>query len=179
MTRFLTAFAVVLAMCATALTLAAFAESPTDHPPHVERPKAGATAALPLAATGGADITAALSHFTEGIMREQERIAAEQMAAMEAARPRSGSGVAAPRARAGVGDCTGFAIPDDIIWRESRGDPYAVNPSSGAFGCAQVMPFHWAPGGACADLDRYDLDDQRTCVDWLSRGGTRLSPWGG
>lgn len=75
-----------------------------------------------------------------------------------------------------VGDCTGFSIPDYIIQRESGGNPLAVNKSSGAFGCAQVMPMHWN-GGACSDLDRYTIEGQRECVDRLSRGGTNLNPW--
>lgn len=173
------ALAVISVGCTTA-----FAESAADHPPHAAR-RDGASAPLPLAAVGGESDRAAtdpIVAFIEGVVREQERLAAEEAERLEAARraadqPRVAGGTGS--SGSGVGDCTGFAIPDYIIARESGGDPYAVNPSSGAFGCAQVMPFHWAPGGACAGLDPYSIDDQRTCVEWLSQGGTRLSPWGG
>lgn len=80
------------------------------------------------------------------------------------------------RSYGGVGECSGFAIPDYIIERESGGNPQAVNPSSGAFGCGQVMPMHWN-GGACDGLDRTNVDHQRECVDRLSSGGTNLAPW--
>lgn len=180
---FFVGFAVVLVALGAAVgTQAAFDARRTGHESHVERPTAGASAPIPLAVTGGEQPAAVIS-WIEGVARGEwfEGVAAaEEAARVEAARRATAERVAAPRAgSAGVGDCTGFAIPDYIIDRESGGNPYAVNPSSGAFGCAQVMPFHWAPGGACAGLDPYSIDDQRTCVEWLSQGGTRLSPWGG
>lgn len=98
---------------------------------------------------------------------------ADRQAAAQAARPSPTRGVAAYD---GVGECTGFAIPDYVIQRESGGNPYAENRSSGAWGCGQVMPMHWN-GGACSDLDKYSVDDQRECVDRLSSGGTNLRPW--
>lgn len=76
----------------------------------------------------------------------------------------------------GVGDCSGFAIPDYIIERESGGNPQAVNAASGAYGCAQVMPMHWE-GGACDGMDRTNVDHQRECVNRLSSGGSNLQPW--
>lgn len=128
------------------------------------------------AAASGADFPGDVLAFVDELNRVAWIAAVEAEQAREAFAARSAP-VVRPSSYAGVGDCTGFAIPDHIIQRESGGDPYAVNQSSGAFGCAQVMPFHWAPGGACAGLDPYSIDDQRTCVDWLSQGGTRLSPW--
>lgn len=175
-------FIASLVLILVACTVGIAAQHITEHPPHVAPPAAEVTAPPPLAAVGGDSEEAAtdlIVAFGEGVRREQERIAADEMAALEAARPRSGSGSVATGSYEGAGDCTGFAIPDHIIQRESRGNPYAVNSSSGAFGCAQVMPMHWNPGGACAGLDRYSIDDQRTCVEWLSEGGTRLSPWAG
>lgn len=174
---FIASLVLILAACSVGVAIHTL-----QHPPHVAPPAAEVTAPPPLAAVGGDSEEAAtdlIVEFVEGVRREQERIAAEQMAALEAARPRSGSGSVATGSYEGVGDCTGFAIPDHIIQRESRGNPLAVNSSSGAFGCAQVMPMHWNPGGACAGLDKYSIDDQRTCVEWLSEGGTRLSPWAG
>jgi hypothetical protein len=74
-----------------------------------------------------------------------------------------------------VGECTGFAIPDYIIQRESGGNPSAMNPS-GAYGCAQTLLSHYS-GGSCAGLDPYSIDGQRQCVNILSNGGTNLAPW--
>jgi hypothetical protein len=56
---------------------------------------------------------------------------------------------------------------------ESGGDPNAVNPSSGAFGCWQELPSHFAPGGSCAGLDMHTVDGQRECANRLP-----LSAWG-
>jgi len=74
-----------------------------------------------------------------------------------------------------VGECTGFAIPDYIIARESGGNPSAYNPS-GAYGCAQTLLSHYS-SGSCAGLDPYTIDGQRECVYRLSNGGTNLAPW--
>lgn len=149
------------------------------HPPHVAPAAAPVSAPVPLAAVGGdhpGDVFAAFDVWVREVEREQEEREAE--AAMAAARRDPVGSVVGGGTFEGVGDCTGFSIPDAIIHRESRGDPFAVNASSGAFGCAQVMPVHWNPGGACAGLDRFSIEDQRTCVGWLSEDGTRLSPWG-
>lgn len=177
---FLSATFLVFALVLTGLTVqAAFDAAKQSEPPHAAPPKAEVPGPLPLAASG-ADIPgrvpADIIGWIEGVEREQaEREAAE----MAAARSHPVGSVVGGGTFEGVGDCTGFAIPDAIIHRESRGDPFAVNASSGAFGCAQVMPMHWSETGACAGLDRYNIEDQRTCVGWLSEGGTRLSPWGG
>src|SRR5262245_25148149 len=43
-----------------------------------------------------------------------------------------------------AGDLVWRGLPSeflDVIWRESRCDPAAVNPSSGALGLTQIMPF--------------------------------------
>jgi soluble lytic murein transglycosylase-like protein len=43
-----------------------------------------------------------------------------------------------------AGDLAWRGLPSeflDVIWRESRCDPAAVNPSSGALGLTQIMPF--------------------------------------
>jgi hypothetical protein len=74
-----------------------------------------------------------------------------------------------------VGQCSGFAIPDYIIQRESGGNPSAYNPS-GAYGCAQTLLTHYS-GGSCRGLDPYTVEGQRECVNRLSNGGTNLDPW--
>lgn len=75
------------------------------------------------------------------------------------------------------GDCSGSVVPDWIVQRESGGNPSAVNPSSGAYGCYQELPGHFADGGACAGLNMYSVADQKTCASRLSDGGANLSPW--
>ncbi len=82
----------------------------------------------------------------------------------------------AARSYAGVGECTGFVIPDYIIIRESGGNPWAKNPNSDAFGCAQTLLRHYY-GGSCSGLDPYTIQGQRDCVFILSNGGTNLAPW--
>lgn len=78
-----------------------------------------------------------------------------------------------------AGGCSGFSVPDWIIQRESGGDPNAVNPSSGAYGCTQTLPEHYQAGGACAGLDMHSVDGQRQCTYILSAGGTNLAAWSG
>lgn len=137
--------------------------------------------AAPVPEAAGAGTAAQIEAWVRGI-QDAEWFAGVQaeldrQAAAEAARAAQRSAPAAtPRSYGGVGDCTGFAIPDYIIQRESGGNPWAVNKSSGAFGCGQVMPFHWN-GGGCSDLDQWTIEGQRECVDRLSSGGTNLNPW--
>lgn len=84
------------------------------------------------------------------------------------------------RSGGGVGACTGFAIPDYIIERESQGQPFVWNTQgSGAFGCAQTLITHYQGSGQCVGFDPNTLDGQRACVDKLSNHGTNLAPWGG
>jgi hypothetical protein len=44
-------------------------------------------------------------------------------------------------------------IPGYIVACESGGDYGAVNPTSGARGKYQIMPFHYQRGGVCSGLD--------------------------
>jgi hypothetical protein len=77
-------------------------------------------------------------------------------------------------APSGGGACN--AIPGYIVQRESGGNPAAVNSSSGAFGCYQLMPEHFAGGGACADLSR-DQAGQDKCAARLWDGGRGSGNW--
>jgi hypothetical protein len=181
MNRSLAAFCAVMLVVLTASFGAQLLRSDPEHakPDHVAPAAAPALGTLPLAAVGS-DPSPLVAYFATVAYDAQiaeAQHAQEEAARMAQTRSPSVGRVARTGTYEGVGDCTGFAIPDYVIERESGGNPFAVNASSGAFGCAQVMPMHWAPGGACAGLDRYSVDDQRTCVDWLSQGGTRLSPW--
>jgi hypothetical protein len=85
----------------------------------------------------------------------------------------------APAPVATGGDCyDGSPVPAYIITRESGGDPNAVNPSSGAYGCFQELPGHFNSGGACAGLSMYSVADQKVCAQRLIDGsGGTLAPW--
>lgn len=74
----------------------------------------------------------------------------------------------------GGGDCYAGPIPAYIVTRESGGNPYAVNRSSGAYGCFQIMPFVWDAN--CAGLDR-GVAGQIECANRISNGGSNLQPW--
>lgn len=62
-----------------------------------------------------------------------------------------------------------------IMWFESRGDPNAKNPSSGAAGLFQVMPFWWDHYGG----DRYDPTTNVSVASLIlaSQGWTAWSPY--
>ena len=104
---------------------------------------------------------------------EQERLEQERQAQLARSKPVYNA--PAPMGTA-VGECTGFAIPDYIIQRESGGDPNAHNPS-GAHGCSQTLLSHYSGGGSCAGLDPYTVEGQRQCTWILSDGGRNLDPW--
>lgn len=173
-------FAIIISVFG--LSTLAGAEEP--HPPHVLRPTAGAAAPLPLAATGGEDITAALTTWAEGITREHERLAADTMAAT--GRSTSGPSVAADATGACEELASKFGLSPAILWRESRCSTDAYNGTGcggrGCVGAAQLDLGHFEPvspwnpkaAGSCSDLDPGSLDDQAECA-------SRLSPsaWGG
>lgn len=67
-----------------------------------------------------------------------------------------------------------------VLWCESRGDPWATNPSSGAAGLYQHLPRYWADraskaGWAGADI--YDPTANVAVAAWLSAGGSDWSHW--
>lgn len=119
------------------------------------------------AAVALGDFLADLDEWYAGLARAEE--AARQAASAAAAAPRIAPAVT-------VGECTGFAIPDYIIARESGGNPSAYNPS-GAYGCAQTLLSHYSAGRTCDGTDPYTIEGQRECVWRLSNGGTNLAPW--
>lgn len=62
-----------------------------------------------------------------------------------------------------------------LLWAESRGDPGAVNPSSGAAGLFQIMPFWWDHYGG----DRFDpaTNVRVARLIWDQQGYGAWSPW--
>jgi len=162
---------------------------------------AGPTAAAPRSTTAGdqpdpltatADLQVTVGAYVrdvieveriQGVVAGLQQAVGDVIAATVAAEARAAAArrvtprpapVAPAPTGGGSGACTGFAVPDYIIQRESGGNPNAVNSSSGAYGCAQIMPYVWSAN--CSDLSR-DVAGQRECVNRLSNGGTNLSPW--
>lgn len=89
--------------------------------------------------------------------------------------PESGIRTAAPQ-NVAQGGCSDFPLPAAVIQRESGGDPNAVNPSSGTFGCAQLQPFHFtAPNDPCYGMST-DHAGQVACVEALQRVAG-MDPW--
>lgn len=147
--RFAVRVAVIIGLSAALVSL--HISNDPEHPPHLVRAAAPVAIGLPLEVESFAEVTA-LAGYVKGLEdAEAERQAAAAKAAAEAER------MAATRAPSNVtvargGTCEGFAIPGWIVWRESRCDYNAINPSSGAYGAYQIIPSTWA--ASCADLPR-------------------------
>jgi Transglycosylase-like domain len=82
------------------------------------------------------------------------------------------SSTAPPATSAYQGGSGSYSIPESIVMCESGGSYSAVNPSSGAYGAYQIMPFHWT-SGICSDLGR-DPAGQDACAAriWESSGSS-------
>lgn len=155
---------------------AALALTPTTPPTRPPRP-----APAPSPPTAAHSDGLGLQPYTEleqAVRHEAVRtwmltVAANQTAErVRAARIRTSSPVARTTPTVG-GSCAAMkpaGFPDAIILRESGGDPNARN-ASGAFGCAQIMPQHYRPGGACAGMD------YAGCWQRLWNGGAGASNW--
>jgi hypothetical protein len=75
-----------------------------------------------------------------------------------------------PQPPAGTATAGSSPIPQYIVDCESGGSYTAVNPSSGAYGKYQIMPFHWS-SGICRDLDRSPAgQDQCAARIWKTSG---------
>lgn len=159
-----------------------------SEPPHQARPVAAHTAPLPLAATGGEDISAALEHWIEGV--ERDRIAAEQVARLEAVGPGGGSGASSQGARAAGSSCGDDwdCFRECTIDHESRtsGVYGAVSPDGVYRGAFQFIGSTWrsvavnAGYGEWADtpVDLVPAEVQDAVARFLwEHSGTQ--PWGG
>lgn len=104
----------------------------------------------------------------------QQQAAAQQAAAQQRSRPhRSGTSAG------GTGACGGDLPPCCVMMRESRGNPGAVNASSGASGKWQFMPGTWNnymgyPTAASAPAS---VQDQR--ARQVYAGGAGAGNWAG
>ncbi len=65
-----------------------------------------------------------------------------------------------------------------IIARESKGDPNAVNPRTGAAGTYQFMPSTWAGYGGYASAADAPPEVQKQRFDEVYAGGAGASHWG-
>lgn len=111
----------------------------------------------------------------EQARQQQAREDAAAAAAAQASRARPAQPQSSPTMTSGGGgSCYGGVVPDYIVTRESGGNPNAVNPSSGAWGCYQFMPSTWS--SSCSDLSR-DVAGQKECASRISNGGRNLQPW--
>lgn len=80
------------------------------------------------------------------------------------ANPTVRSGPVAPAQNVG-GKCGGAGANDQFIGRESGGNPNAVNPSSGAFGCWQLLP---STAAHCGIGPGSSIAQQAACAGSLS-----------
>jgi Transglycosylase-like domain len=145
---------------------------------HKERP-AAATHFPVEGALVAASRAADVQHFMEAVQAQQldafyQGLAAQAEQAAAAANARKAKS-AAPTGRGGSG---GGCSPDSIVQRESKGDPNAVNTSSGAGGKYQFLPSTWSGyGGYARAQDAPEsVQDERFNEVWA--GGSGSSHWG-
>lgn len=178
MRRFLPIGVAAIGIAALALPLTqAVADSGSTHPPHAERRNAAnlskAVADTSLATYAQA---VALDHYLDAVawsqaVDYQNAVEAAQAAANPRSSGRSGGG------GGGGGTCAG-SIPGNIIYRESKCDPLAVNGRSGAAGKYQVLSSTWAGYGGYSTADQAPESVQDAwAAEAYAAAGCR--PWGG
>lgn len=151
----------------------AVASSGNSHPPHAKRLSAAIIQSGALDATlANQAETAALQQFFEAVAYAQALEAAQAAEAARAHRRSSGGGGASTG-----GTCAG-SIPGHVIYRESKCDPRAVNPRSGAAGKYQILESTWAGYGGYATADQApeEVQDERAAQIYAASG---CRPWGG
>jgi hypothetical protein len=181
--RVLAGFSIIAAMVAAACLFGSVVLDEREHPPHVERPTAGAP--VPLAAVGGEVIDPAPFQIAYAIAINEAiyaQAAVEETARVEAARSTPKRGVASSGGSF-AGDCARLSaelgLPESVLWRESRCSTGAYNATGcggrGCLGAAQLDVGHFAPvspwnssvPGTCSDLD--PISGYAECVSRLPR----------
>jgi soluble lytic murein transglycosylase-like protein len=97
--------------------------------------------------------------------------------ALEAQRAQQARMTAPARTGRGGGS-RGSWNPSSIVQRESKGDPNAVNTSSGAGGKYQFLPSTWAGYGGYARAEEAPESVQDERFDQVWAGGAGSSHWG-
>jgi Transglycosylase-like domain len=120
------------------------------------------------------------ARWIEGYRARQGELflqAAAENEALEALRAQQARMKAPARTGRGGGS-GGGCNPGSIVQRESKGDPNAVNPSSGAGGKYQFLPSTWSGyGGYARAQDAPEsVQDERFNEVWA--GGAGSSHWG-
>jgi hypothetical protein len=129
-------------------------------------------------ALAAATQAAAEARWIEGSNARQMELflqAAAENQALEAQRAQSRKAPARTgRGGGGGGSCN----PESIVQRESKGDPNAVNPSSGAGGKYQFLPSTWSGYGGYSRAEDApeSVQDERFNEMWA--GGAGSSHWG-
>ena len=115
--------------------------------------------------------------WIEGSRARQTELFYEAAAATQALEARQARTKAPARTGRGGGG-SGSCDPGSIVQRESKGDPNAVNSSSGAGGKYQFLPSTWAGyGGYSRAQDAPEsVQDERFNEVWA--GGAGSSHWG-
>jgi hypothetical protein len=153
---------IALVAVPAALSLPAYGQQDERHyrPPEYGAAEAGAyvqRAGEYVAAVQYVAVMTALDQIGQYVTweaaQEAQAEAAREWAAAHPPSPPAPLRPANPSVSGGGGGACGGATngADQFIHRESGGNPQAVNPSSGAYGCWQVLPSTWA--SACGDIN--------------------------
>ena len=144
------------------LDASADTSSARPHPPHSERLTAAQLRLHPLV---GAEKDAELRRWYETATFNLEAARSAHSGGR-----RSGGG-------GGGGTCAG-SIPGNIIYRESKCDPRAVNPRSGASGKYQALDSTWdGYGGYQHASDAPESVQDQWAAEAYAQSG--CDPWGG
>jgi hypothetical protein len=117
------------------------------------------------------------TRWIEGATARQSEMffrAAAENEALEAQQSRT----KAPARTGRGGGSRGTCDPGSIVQRESKGDPNAVNSSSGAGGKYQFLPSTWAGYGGYARAEDAPESVQDERFDEVWAGGAGSSHWG-
>lgn len=137
-----------------------------SHPPHVEPPVAEVFGPMPLVVSGAVypgDVIERFRVFVEELIRAEESLVAV------------GKRTVPPVVV--TGDCEGFVLPTEIVWRESKCQRLG-DSANGYYGAYQIGALHWGPGGVCADLS-WDIPAQEDeCALRLWNDGAGARHWG-
>jgi hypothetical protein len=137
-----------------------------------------AAAHFPIDGALAAATQAAATRWIEGSNARQMELFLQAAADNEALQAQQAQSTKAPARTGRGGGSSGACDPGSIVQRESKGDPNAVNPSSGAGGKYQFLPSTWSGYGeyATAQDAPESVQDERFNQVWA--GGAGSSHWG-